>query len=195
MSTIRRRSLCIEAPATDDSSPSEGVCSSRVNAVSISEFWSAASCNGRHGVTFSLRIWHLKARRTQSLPSSAKWQRMLWIRVHGCDGGSLAACGVAELFFHSIYAGEGWDGRGMSLTWQWRQNERDGVLNHLRLDCLLNRSEQRRHQSSASLAFVRGIHRSLHVLGVFVWLSWRHVSFKLIWHVLHGKFSIRAYLD
>ena len=45
---------------------------------------------------------------------------------------------------------------------QWRHNERDGVSNHRRLDCLLNRFFRRRsnkHQSSASLAFVRGIHR------------------------------------
>ena len=46
---------------------------------------------------------------------------------------------------------------------QWSQNGRDGVSNHKRLDCLLNRlsgADQRKHQSSASLAFVRGIHLS-----------------------------------
>ena len=47
---------------------------------------------------------------------------------------------------------------------QWRHNERDGVSNHQPHDCLLNRlfrrrSNQRKHQSSSSLAFVRGIHR------------------------------------
>ena len=41
---------------------------------------------------------------------------------------------------------------------QWRHNERDSVSNHLRLDCLSG-TDQRNHQSSASLAFVRGIHR------------------------------------
>ena len=47
-------------------------------------------------------------------------------------------------------------------TLQWRHNERDGVSNHQPHDCLLNRSsdaDQRKHQSSASLAFVREIHR------------------------------------
>ena len=39
---------------------------------------------------------------------------------------------------------------------QWRHNGRDGVSNQRRLDCLLNRLFRR---SSASLAFVRGIHR------------------------------------
>ena len=46
-------------------------------------------------------------------------------------------------------------------TLPWRHNERDGVSNHLRHDCLLNRlfRHQRKHQSSASLAFAWGIHR------------------------------------
>ena len=48
-------------------------------------------------------------------------------------------------------------------SWQlWHHNERDGVSNHWRLYCLLNRLFRRRskkYQSSASLAFVRGIHR------------------------------------
>ena len=44
----------------------------------------------------------------------------------------------------------------------WRHNGRDGVSNHQPDDCLLNRLFMRRskkHQSSASPAFVRGIHR------------------------------------
>ena len=47
------------------------------------------------------------------------------------------------------------------LALQWRRNERDGVSNHRRLDCLPNSfcsgADQRKHQISASLAFVRGI--------------------------------------
>ena len=42
---------------------------------------------------------------------------------------------------------------------QWRHNEHDGVSNHQPHDCLLNRADQRKHQSSASTAFVSGIHR------------------------------------
>ena len=44
---------------------------------------------------------------------------------------------------------------------QWRHNECDCVSNHRRDDCLLSRllgADQRMHQRSASLAFVRGIH-------------------------------------
>ena len=45
---------------------------------------------------------------------------------------------------------------------QWRHNGRDSVSNHQPHDCLLHRladADQRKHQSSATLAFVRGIHR------------------------------------
>ena len=48
------------------------------------------------------------------------------------------------------------------LTLQWRHNGCDSVPNQRRLDCLLNRLlsgvDQRKHQNSASLAFVRRIH-------------------------------------
>ena len=47
---------------------------------------------------------------------------------------------------------------------RWRHNEHDGVSNHQPHDCLLNvclGEDQRKHQSSESLAFVRGIHRWL----------------------------------
>ena len=42
------------------------------------------------------------------------------------------------------------------LALQWRHNECDGVSNHQPHD---PDADQRKHQSSASLAFVRGIHR------------------------------------
>ena len=47
-------------------------------------------------------------------------------------------------------------------TLQWRHNDHDGVSNHQPHGCLLNRlfRDQRKHQSSASLAFVWGIHRN-----------------------------------
>ena len=49
-----------------------------------------------------------------------------------------------------------------SFTLQWHHNGRDGVSDHQPHDCLLKRLFRRRskkHQSSASLAFVWGIHR------------------------------------
>ena len=48
-------------------------------------------------------------------------------------------------------------------TLLWRHNGRGSVLNHKPRDCFLNRisdAAQRKHQSFASPAFVRGIHRS-----------------------------------
>ena len=46
---------------------------------------------------------------------------------------------------------------------QWRHNERDGVSNHQCIgffcSTVCSGADQRKHQSSASLAFVRGIHR------------------------------------
>ena len=51
----------------------------------------------------------------------------------------------------------------LQLASEWRHNERHGVSYHRCLDCLRNPVclciNQRKHQSSASLAFVRGIHR------------------------------------
>ena len=44
-----------------------------------------------------------------------------------------------------------------SISLRWRHDERDGVSNHQPYDYLLDRLF--RHQSSASLAYVRGIHR------------------------------------
>ena len=42
---------------------------------------------------------------------------------------------------------------------QWRHSGRDGVTNYQPRACLLNRADQRKKQSSASLVLVRGIHR------------------------------------
>ena len=45
-------------------------------------------------------------------------------------------------------------------TLEWRHNECDGVLNHRRLGLFTKpfQTQIKKHQSSASLAFVRGIH-------------------------------------
>ena len=53
--------------------------------------------------------------------------------------------------------------RGLNVsTLPWRHNEHDSVSSHQPRECLLIRligAGQRKHQSSASLAFVREIHR------------------------------------
>ena len=68
-------------------------------------------------------------------------------------------------------------------TLQWRHHGHDGVSNHQPHDYLRNRysgTDQRKHQSSASLAFVRGFHRTgefpaqraSNAENVSIW--WRH---------------------
>ena len=50
----------------------------------------------------------------------------------------------------------------VQFTSRWRHNELDGAFTHQPREFLLNRysrADQRKHQSSASLAFVWGIHR------------------------------------
>ena len=50
----------------------------------------------------------------------------------------------------------------ISKSLQWRHNERDGVSNHWRLQVcstVSSSADHRKHQSSVSLACVRGIHR------------------------------------
>ena len=49
----------------------------------------------------------------------------------------------------------------VEISFQWRHNEPDGASNHQPHNCLLNLYsdiDQRKHQSSASLVFMRGIH-------------------------------------
>ena len=49
--------------------------------------------------------------------------------------------------------------RHLVKSLQWRHNERDGVSNHQPHSIVYSGADQRKHQSSASLAFVQGIHR------------------------------------
>ena len=87
------------------------------------------------------------------------------------------------------------------LQLQWRHNERDGVSNHQLHDfysTVYSDADQRKHQSAASLAFVRGIHRwPVTRKNVSIW--WRHhavlwisptistgeISLRKPWHLLH----------
>ena len=49
---------------------------------------------------------------------------------------------------------------GVCTTLHWRHNERGGVSNHqIVYSTVYSDADQSKHQSSASLAFVRGIHR------------------------------------
>ena len=60
--------------------------------------------------------------------------------------------------------GENWPCYQGTAPLQWRHNGRDGVSNHQRHDCLLNRLFRRRSKKTSKLRItglcVRGIHRS-----------------------------------
>ena len=50
----------------------------------------------------------------------------------------------------------------VAISLLWSHNEHDGISNRWRLDCLHNccsGADQRKHQSSTALGFVRGIHQ------------------------------------
>ena len=74
---------------------------------------------------------------------------------------------------------------------QWCRNERNGVSNHRRLDCLRNRlfgRGSKKYLSTASLAFMRGIHRWPLTKGQWrgsdsIW--WCHHYIVAIWYKAH----------
>ena len=79
--------------------------------------------------------------------------------------------------------------QGVGLTLQWRHNERNGVSNHRRLDCLLNRLFRRRSKKTSKLR-VTGLcegdspltgeflaQRASNAENLSIW--WRHHDYKL----------------
>ena len=65
----------------------------------------------------------------------------------------------------------------------WRHNERDGVQNYIRLDCLHNRLFRRRSKKTSKLHVAQ---RDSNVENVFIW--WRHH----VWRFFHWVWIIRA---
>ena len=80
--------------------------------------------------------------------------------LHLCAGywhHGIMATGIEGTRVSKSSGGDRW-----LITLEWRHSGRDGVSNHQSHDCSLNRFFRRRsrkHQSSTSLAFVRGFHR------------------------------------
>ena len=75
---------------------------------------------------------------------------------HGVtDKRCIILCSI-NISFYSYLTHKQLETHGCALS---THNERDGVSNYRRLDCLLNPADQRQHQRSASRAFMRGIHR------------------------------------
>ena len=82
----------------------------------------------------------------------------IWIKIptHSPGGKCMANwCGI-RLFLWYCWT------IASQISLQWRHNECDSDSNHQPRDCLLNvysGADERKHQRSASLVFVRGIHR------------------------------------
>ena len=123
------------------------------------------------------------------------WIKSLWIYIisYKCAHGFVVAC------FHVVILWVSSDGViHLTISLQWRQNGHESVSDHQPRGCLLNRysgTDQRKHQSSASLAFVRVIHlspvNSPHkgpVTRKNISISWRHrdvvISRFLWWRVI-----------
>ena len=96
----------------------------------------------------------------------------------------------SEVFTYEKHGFQLWAQHHLWNALQWRHNERDGVSNHRAHHSLLtvySGADQRKHQSSASLAFVRGIHRSpmaSNEENVSIW--WRHHELNIICEIVSG---------
>ena len=78
------------------------------------------------------------------------------VRAQTGPGSDRTRPGVIKALFVNIFVLQNY------LSLLWRHNGRDGASNHQPHDYWLNLysgKDQRKHQSAASLAFVRGIHR------------------------------------
>ena len=113
---------------------------------------------GGHNVNQTLRMYSYKLYPPIAIIASPLSQgHHLWQRfysIHISDDGVI----ISSTLFLYFQRGEGC----VYASLQWRHNGPDGVSNHQPRACLLNRlfwHRSKRNQSSASLAFVRGIHR------------------------------------
>ena len=90
-----------------------------------------------------------------------------YLQSYACTLWSLTTNSPPEIHNPQYYEAPSWLGEvGVLVSWQgtlqWCHNQRDGVPNHQPHDCLLNRLfryRSKKHQSSAPLNFVSGIHR------------------------------------
>ena len=93
---------------------------------------------------------------------------------------SVRCCGLSVITHRSDYEFQlNWPTSPKSL--QWRHNERNGVSNHRRLDCLLNRLFRSRSKKASKLRITglcTGKMASNHGNAEYVSIWWRH----------HGKF-------
>ena len=85
----------------------------------------------------------------------AKWDKIIYV-FPNFNSGAVEGMKIDKKLHRTLYNGCNYS------SLRWRHDGRDSVSNHQPHDCLLNGysgADQRKKQSSASLAFVRGIHR------------------------------------
>ena len=59
-----------------------------------------------------------------------------------------------KIFLVFTYLESRWEQNQQFIVLHWRHSERDGVLNHRRLDCLLNRLSWRRSKKTSKLRVI-----------------------------------------
>ena len=141
----------------------------RTSGTNFSEFLSEINA-------FSFKKMHSKM-------SSAKWRPFclgLNVLIHWCSTKMPAISQPRAQFF--LQKDAWWFAKCVGgfvrrvYSSQWSHNGHDGASNHQPHDCLINfftSADQRKHQSSASLAFVWGIHRGPAIIGIH--------TYKCVW--------------
>ena len=132
----------------------------------------AQSCVAMHWIRKTYHDkWPLKQWHHQSRTHHVPWLAMFATKRDTDLGLSRQA--LIDLYNYELWPAQFWLIYHCSHSWlshqlnsssalRWRHNGSDSISNHQPNDCLLNRlfgADQSKHQSSASLAFVWGIHR------------------------------------
>ena len=115
------------------------------------------------------------------------------------------ACSSLDIYFSALIENvvENVHATQSKYIWllQWRHNKSNGVLNHQHLHCLATvcwGADQIKHQSSASLAFVRGIpqwpvnslQKASNAINVSIW--WRLHTLNMLAHIRQPFWCIRV---
>ena len=115
----------------------------------------AKTTTRRGGKHFSFRIWCVRYKRFNDNYTASSETEMAYICicimfVTGCTGSCRNGTIIATKFCRHFDGNTGsyWN-RNFHYTLQWRHNESDGVSNHRRLDCLLNRLFRRRSKKTS----------------------------------------------
>ena len=84
------------------------------------------------------------------LPNFETLRRII-LRSHQADNKHIPTSNALFSHIRTTTLVMGWLGFGLCVSLQWRHNERDGVSNHCRLDCLHNRLSRRRSKKTSKL--------------------------------------------